>query len=57
MSSNSVPIQEISDTVGHKSTHVTETGGHHNALIRPGRPPNGTTCLATMSPTTTCWVA
>jgi integrase len=25
MSSNGVPIQEISDTVGHKSTHVTET--------------------------------
>jgi hypothetical protein len=23
MSSNGVPIQEISDTVGHKSTHVT----------------------------------
>jgi hypothetical protein len=22
---NGVPIQEISDTVGHKSTHVTET--------------------------------
>jgi hypothetical protein len=25
MSTNGVPIQEISDTVGHKSTHVTET--------------------------------
>jgi integrase len=25
MSSNGVPIQEISDAVGHKSTHVTET--------------------------------
>jgi integrase len=25
MSSNGVPIQHISDTVGHKSTHVTET--------------------------------
>ena len=25
ISSNGVPIQEISDTVGHKSTHVTET--------------------------------
>src|SRR5258708_38713308 len=24
-SSSGVPIQEISDTVGHKSTHVTET--------------------------------
>jgi integrase len=29
MSSNSVPIQEISDTVGHKSTHVTETIYRH----------------------------
>jgi hypothetical protein len=25
MSSNGVPIQDIADTVGHKSTHVTET--------------------------------
>ncbi len=25
MSNNGVPIQDISDTVGHKSTHVTET--------------------------------
>ena len=25
MSSKGVPIQDISDTVGHKSTHVTET--------------------------------
>jgi integrase len=25
MSSNGVPIQDISDTIGHKSTHVTET--------------------------------
>jgi integrase len=25
MSSNGAPLQEISDTVGHKSTHVTET--------------------------------
>jgi integrase len=25
MSANGVPIQDISDTVGHKSTHVTET--------------------------------
>jgi len=25
MSSNGVPIQEVSDTVGHKSHHVTET--------------------------------
>jgi len=29
MSSNSVPIQEISDTVGHKSIHVTETVYRH----------------------------
>ena len=29
MSSNGVPIQEISDTVGHKSTHVTETVYRH----------------------------
>jgi len=25
MNSNGVPIREISDTAGHKSTHVTET--------------------------------
>ena len=29
MSSNGVPLQEISHTVGHKSTHVTETGYRH----------------------------
>jgi hypothetical protein len=29
LSSNGVPIQEISDTVGHKSTHVTETVYRH----------------------------
>ena len=29
MSSNGVPIEEISDTVGHKSTHVTETVYRH----------------------------
>ena len=29
MGSNGVPIQEISDTVGHKSTHVTETVYRH----------------------------
>jgi len=29
MSSNGVPIREISDTVGHKSTHVTETVYRH----------------------------
>ena len=31
MSSNGVPIQEISDTVGHRSTHVTETVYRHLA--------------------------
>jgi integrase len=29
MSLNGVPIQDISDTVGHKSTHVTETVDRH----------------------------
>jgi hypothetical protein len=29
MSSNGVPIQEISDTAGHKSTHVTEAVYRH----------------------------
>jgi integrase len=29
MSKNGVPIQDISDTVGHKSTHVTETVYRH----------------------------
>jgi integrase len=29
MSSNGVPIQDLSDTVGHKSTHVTETVYRH----------------------------
>ncbi len=29
MSSNGVPAQELSDTVGHKSTHVTETICRH----------------------------
>jgi hypothetical protein len=29
MSADGVPIQEISDTVGHKSTHVTETVYRH----------------------------
>jgi hypothetical protein len=29
MSSNGVPLHEISDTVGHKSTHVTETVYRH----------------------------
>jgi len=38
MSSNGVPLQEISDTVGHKSTHVTETVYRHVILpaIRRG---------------------
>ncbi len=29
MSKNGVPIQEISDTIGRKSTHVTETIYRH----------------------------
>ena len=29
MSSNGVKMQDISDTVGHKSTHVTETVYRH----------------------------
>jgi integrase len=29
MSHNGVPIQDITDTVGHKSTHVTETVYRH----------------------------
>ena len=29
MSSNGVPLQDISDTVGHKSTHITETVYRH----------------------------
>jgi hypothetical protein len=29
MSSNGVSLQEIGDTVGHKSTHVTETVCRH----------------------------
>jgi integrase len=29
MSSNGVPIQDVSDTVGHKSTRVTETVYRH----------------------------
>ena len=29
MDRNGVPLQEISDTVGHKSTHVTETVYRH----------------------------
>ena len=38
MSSNGVPIQEVSVTVGHKSTHVTETVYRHVivAAIRGG---------------------
>ncbi len=40
MSSNGVPLKEISDTVGHKSTHVTETVYRHvivppSAAARP----------------------
>jgi integrase len=33
MSSNGVPIQEITDTVGHKSTHVTETVYRHVIVL------------------------
>jgi hypothetical protein len=29
MSKNGVPIQDISDTMGHKSTHVTESVYRH----------------------------
>ncbi len=29
ISNDGVPIQEISDTVGHKSPHVTETAYRH----------------------------
>jgi integrase len=29
MSSNGVPLQDISDTVGHKSTHIAETVYRH----------------------------
>jgi Phage integrase family len=38
MSSNGVPIQDISDTVGYKSTHVTETVYPHGIVpeIRGG---------------------
>ena len=38
MSSNGVPLQEISDTVGHQSTHVTETVYRHSIVpaIRGG---------------------
>jgi hypothetical protein len=40
MSSNGVPIQEISDTVGHKSTHAIETVCRHVTVpaIRGQRP-------------------
>jgi hypothetical protein len=36
MSSNGVPIQDISDTVGHKSTHVTESVYRH-VIVSPIR--------------------
>ncbi len=29
MSNNGVPLQDIADTVGHRSTHVTETVYRH----------------------------
>jgi hypothetical protein len=46
MSSNGVPIQEISDTVGHKSTHVTETVYRHVIVpaIRGGAPVMDVVC-------------
>jgi integrase len=34
MSSNGVPIRDISDTVGHKSTHATETVYRHVIVPR-----------------------
>jgi integrase len=37
MSSNGVPIQEISDTVGHTSTHVTKTV-YRRVAITKSRP-------------------
>ena len=40
MSSNGVPIHEISDTVGHKSTYVTETVYPH--VIVPASRGGGT---------------
>jgi integrase len=33
MSSNGVPIQDISNTVGHKSTHITETVYRHVIVL------------------------
>ena len=47
MSSNGVPLQEISDTVGHKSTHVTETVYRHVIVpaIRGGATVMVTACV------------
>jgi hypothetical protein len=54
MSNNDVPIQEISDTVGHKSTHVTETVYRHvivPAEADPSPPPgNGALALSDAKP-------
>jgi hypothetical protein len=50
MSNNGVPIQGIADTVGHKSTHVTETVYRH--VIAPairGGQVSWTTCSAMMT--------
>jgi hypothetical protein len=46
MSSNGVPPQEISNTVGHKTTHATETVCHHVAVpaIRDGATVMDTVC-------------
>ena len=54
MSSNGVAIQEISDTVGHKSTHVTETVYRHVIVPRSaGERRSWTTSSATKTMVTT----
>ena len=45
------------DAVVVRITALEEDGDRNKALIRPGRPLSGMTCLATTSPTTTCWAA
>jgi hypothetical protein len=44
MSNNGVPIQDIADIVGRKSTHVTETVYRH--VIAPARGPRAAPSLA-----------
>jgi hypothetical protein len=58
MSSNGVPIQDISDTVGHKSTHVTETVYRHVIVPQSaGERPSWTMSSASqMKKTRTCQV-